>query len=96
MDEAVVRERAQAHGEAVKAGDLRRAAVDLSDEAKADAPAVMDTLPRPVDAVEIVGVEDANDECVVRIRYSGRHVVVVESRWAERDGRPMIVALRAP
>ena len=94
MDEAAVREHAQAHGDAVVNGDLRRAAQDLGDEAKAKAPAVMGKLPQPVTGASVESVEAAGDQFVALIRYSGKETsATVESRWADLDGRPTIVDL---
>ncbi|MGH2729660.1 MAG: hypothetical protein ACRDJI_03535 [Actinomycetota bacterium] len=98
MNEDDVRKHAEAHGEAMVAGDIRRAGDDLTDEAKAVVGPVMSALPRPVTAAEVQSVEGGGEEYVVRIRYSGadregegEKEVVVQSRWAEHDGRPMIV-----
>ncbi|CAN5531537.1 hypothetical protein BH24ACT26_BH24ACT26_09460 [soil metagenome] len=95
MEAATVREHAQAHGEAVATGDLRRASADLADDAKAEAGAVMGRLPKPVRGAELVDVEaSGGDDCVARIRYTGDgDDVTVETRWREQDGRPKIVAL---
>ncbi len=95
MDDAAVRKHAEAHGQAVAAGDLRTAAGDLTPEAQAAAGEVMRRLPRPVTGAEVISVEDRGDEGVAQIRYGGEpEAVTVESRWAERDGRPKIVDLR--
>ena len=94
MDESAVREHAEAHGAAVASGDLRRAAADLTDEAKASAGAVMAQLPDPVRAADVVAVDASGDEAVAHIRYAGDDkTTMVASRWIEREGRPMIVAL---
>ena len=95
MDEAVVREHAETHGQAMVDGDLRRAASDLTPDAQAEAPAVMREIPRSLDAAEILSVEGTDGgACVSRIRYSGEgKTVVVSARWEDVGGRPMIVAL---
>ena len=95
MNEADVRKHAEAHGEAIVAGDLRRASEDLTKEAQAQAGAVMSKMPRPVIAATVESVESVGDEFVAAILYSGEDSAAhVESRWGERDGRPMIVELR--
>jgi hypothetical protein len=92
MNEDDVRKHAEAHGEAMLAGDIRRAGDDLTDEAKAGAGPVMSALPRPITAAEVQSVSGTGDEYVVRICYSGADKeVVVQSRWGEHEGRPMIV-----
>ena len=95
MDESAVRRHAEAHGQAMLEGDLTRAGGDLTADAQAGARDVMGRLPRRIDAAEIVAIEDAGgDEYVARIRYAGEgRDVTVDSRWADRDGRPMIVHL---
>ena len=95
MDETTVRRYAEEHGRAMVEGDLIRAAGDLTTDAQARARDVMRELPRELDGAEVVTVEAAGgEEYVARIRYSGEgRDVTVESRWAERDGRPMIVDL---
>lgn len=95
MDDSKVRERAEAHGNAVVAGDLRRAAADLTDDAKAQAPGVMKQIPQPASEAAIEEVRAEGDEYVARIRYSkGDESTTVASRWGERDGEPKIIDLR--
>ena len=95
MDENLVRQHAEAHGQATVAGDLKRAGSDLTPEAMAQAPAVMRQMPSPLTASEITGVSGSGDEFVATIRYVGEGgEVLVESRWAERDGRPKITNLQ--
>jgi hypothetical protein len=94
MDENAVRERADAHGQAVVAGDLNRAGGDLTKEAMAGAGSVMKSLPRPVTGAEIESVESADDGYVVLIRYSGTDSEVkVRSRWVDEAGTPKIAEL---
>ena len=94
MDEKDVREHARSHGNAVVEGDLRKAGGDLAPEAQSAAPGVMKQLPRPVTSSEVAEVRVEGDEAVALIRYGGEDAsVTVESRWAERDGRPKIVSL---
>ena len=94
MDDAI-REHAEAHARAMEEGDLRRAASDLTEEARGAAGVVMAEMPNPVESAEVLSVETSGDEGVVCIRFSGADsATTVESRWAEREGRPMIVDLR--
>lgn len=96
MNEDDVRKHAEEHGQAIVAGDLRRAGEDLTEEARGQAGAVMGSMPRPVTAANIESVRTDGDEFVVRIRYSGEDSeAMVDSRWADRDGRPMVVELTA-
>ena len=95
MDESTVRQHAEAHGRAMVEGDLMRAGGDLTAEAQARARDVMRGLPREIADAEVLTIEAAGGgEYVSRIRYAGEgRDVTVESRWAEREGRPMIVDL---
>jgi hypothetical protein len=95
MEEMTARQHAEAHARAMVAGDLSRAAEDLSAEGSATAGPIMKQLPRPIQSAEVVGVTTQGEEVVAFILYSGagKHVTV-ESRWAERDGRPRIVGLK--
>jgi hypothetical protein len=95
VDEAKVREHAEAHGQAVVAGDLNKAGQDLTKEGLKAAGEVMPKLPRPVTAAEVVSIEENEAEHVVMIRYRGEDSeATVRSQWAERDGRPMIVDMK--
>jgi hypothetical protein len=92
MNDSTVREHAEAHGHAIAAGDLAGAASDLTEAARAKAPAVMKLLPRPVTAAEVTSVELAADAFVVRTSYTGDGgAAIVEAKWVEIDGRPRIV-----
>lgn len=97
MDESMVRERAQAHGDAVVAGDLRRAGGDLTKESAAQAPGVMAKLPRPVRAARVESVTADGGDFVARIAYEGDDsTTIVDSRWSEREGKVSIVELSLP
>jgi hypothetical protein len=96
MDENSVRERAQAHAAANVAGDMARAAGDLTEEARANIGPVARRLPRPITAGEVIDVVmGSKDRFITEIRYSGEDgSVLVESVWIEKDGRPMISETR--
>ncbi len=94
MDQDSVRTHAQGHADAMLAGDLKRAGSWLTPEAMGNVGVVMQVMPKTIDHAEVVGVTSEQDEAVVHIRYTGDNKeVTVESRWGERDGRPMIVDL---
>ena len=94
MDETSVREHAEAHATAVREGDLGRAAGDLTDEAKQNAPTVMKALPRPITATSVESVTAEGDAYVARILYAGDDSkATVASRWVDQSGRPMISSL---
>ncbi|MDQ3981469.1 MAG: hypothetical protein M3271_02165 [Actinomycetota bacterium] len=95
MDEARLRDDAEAHGKATVQGDLKTAGSYLDKEAYAVAGQVMEKMPKPLESSEVGSVEVQGDEALVQIRYAGGgDEVLVESRWADRDGTPKIVGLR--
>lgn len=96
MDETRVREHAEAHGQAVETGDLQQAASDVADEFKPHLREVMSQMPRQVSSAELVSVDPAgDDEYFATIRYLGDDKgTTLKSRWAEREGRPMIVDIQ--
>ncbi|MDQ4126018.1 MAG: hypothetical protein M3134_10545 [Actinomycetota bacterium] len=95
MEEARLREDAEAHGQATVEGDLKTAGSYLDKEAYAAAGQVMEKMPKPLEGSDVGSVEIDGDQALVQIRYSGGgDEVVVESRWAEREGTPKIVGLR--
>ncbi len=94
MDEATVREHAEAHARAVKDGDLKSAGSDLTRESARQAPDVMGSIPSPVSSAEVKEIRQEGEDFVAVIVYSHEDVAAtVESRWAERDGRPKITNL---
>jgi hypothetical protein len=96
MDETQVKEHARAHGQAMEEGDLRRAASDVADEFKAHLGEVMSHMPRSVTKAEVASVDPAgDDEYFSTIRYTGdEKATTLKARWAEREGRPMIVDIQ--
>lgn len=96
MDESAVRSSAQQHAEATVAGDLKVAGSTLDKSAYGAAGEVMKRMPQNLTGCEIVETHPDGDHYVVTIRYDGDgSSVTVESRWAESDGDPKIVDLRA-
>jgi hypothetical protein len=96
MEEATVRQHAEAHAAANVAGDMARAASDLTAEARANIGPVARRLPRPITSGTVTTIEQAApDRFVVEIDYRGPDSsAVVESVWVEEEGRPMIAETR--
>jgi hypothetical protein len=96
MEGEKVREHAEAHAAANVAGDMARAAQDLTAEARANIGPVARRLPRPITSGKVTRVEeDAPDRFIVEIDYEGPDTsAVVESVWIEQGGRPMIAETR--
>lgn len=90
MEENQVRASADAHAQAIVAGDIGSAVRDLTDRARAQGSDVMKAMPSPLTGAEITGVDSSDEGFLVRIRYAGEtDELVVQSRWIEQDGRPM-------
>jgi len=97
MNEHNVRERADAHGRATVAGDLKTASSYLDKSAYAAAGEVMKKMPGGLSDAEVTAAEQQGDRWLVTIRYSGSGgSTEVESTWAETDGEAKIVGLRVP
>jgi hypothetical protein len=94
MDEDAVRKQAHEHGQAVAVRNLRQASGDVSAEAGSAARRVLEQLPDPTETAEVTEVRADGQEFVATIRYAGDgQETLVESRWQEREGRPIIVDL---
>jgi hypothetical protein len=94
MDEATVRAAAEEHANATVAKDFKTAGSTLTAEAAAQAGEVMKAMPGELTGCSIKDVSTSGDETVVTITYRGESgETTVESRWADREGRPMITNL---
>jgi hypothetical protein len=92
MDEAQAREHAEEHARAVERGDLPALTADFVPEMHEAVPEIAKSLPQPVNTGEVLSVEDKGDHAVVQIRYTGDDsAVTIQTRWEDRDGRPLIV-----
>jgi hypothetical protein len=93
VDEAQVRQHAEEHAKSVERGDLAAVTADFIPELHEAVPEIAKSLPNPVNTGEVLSVEDKDDHAVVRIRYTGSEdTVTIQTRWEDRDGRPLIVA----
>ena len=93
MDEQTVRRHADAHADAVVRGDFDAVASDLVEEIRPSLAQVAPLLPQPVTSAGVTRLDHEGDHAVAQITYRGDDKqLVIESRWEERDGRPMIVA----
>jgi hypothetical protein len=92
MEERDVRERAEAVCAALVAGDIERAAADFSPELRRNLGEVVALLPLPSHEGSVETVEHGGTGYVVAIRLAGEtEEVVIQTRWKERDGHPMLV-----
>jgi hypothetical protein len=92
MEDAAVRERAEAMCEALVAGDVDRAIGDFSDELKRNLGEVLALLPLPANEATIQSLERGGSGFNVVIRFAGEtEEVEIQTRWKDRDGEPKMV-----
>ena len=92
MDDATVREHAQAFCDALVAGDIDRAIEDFSPELRRNLGEVIALLPLPASEGSVESVEHGGSGFNVVVRLVGEHAEdLIQTRWKDRDGRPTIV-----
>lgn len=92
MDDDAVRERAQAMGDALVAGDIDRATTDFSPELRKRLGEVLGLLPLPSTEATVESIERGGSSHVVVLRLVGENEeVLVQTRWKDRDGRPTMI-----
>ena len=92
MDVQTVRDHAQALCDSLLAGDVDRAAADLSHELRSNLGAFLTLLPLPLTEANIESVEHAGSGYMAVLRLIGESASVgLNTRWKDRDGRPTIV-----
>jgi hypothetical protein len=91
MDDAAVRDHAQAFCDALVAGDIDRAIEDFSPELRRNLGEVLAILPLPASEGSVESVEHGGSGFNVVIRLVGEAEDLIQTRWKDRDGRPTIV-----
>ena len=92
MDEQAVREHAQAHADALLAGDIGKASEEMSKELHATLGQFASMLPMPMTEASIESVESTPTGYKVVLHLVGEGGDLrLETRWKDRDGRPTIV-----
>jgi hypothetical protein len=92
MDEAAVRERAQALCDAIVAGDIDRAIEDFSKELRQNLGEVIALLPLPASEATVESIEHSGSGDNVVLRIVGEtDEVLIQTRWKERDDRPTVI-----
>jgi hypothetical protein len=92
MDEQAVREHAQAYCDALVAGDIDRATVQLSKELRSNLGHVLALLPLPLTEATVETVNRTGSGYIAVLRLVGEtDAVQLQTRWKERDGEPTIV-----
>lgn len=94
MDEAIVREHAEAHCAALRDGDIERAAQELSNELRGNLGQLVAMLPMPLTEASVESVDRTGSGFRAVLYLVGESTETrLETRWKERDGRPVIVEL---
>jgi len=92
MDEQAVREHAQAHCDALVAGDVERASDELSEELRSNIGPLLAQLPLPLTEATVESVEQGGTAFIAVLKLVGESEEVrLQTRWKDRDGRPTIV-----
>jgi hypothetical protein len=93
MDPETIRAHAQAHCDALVAGDIDRAAEELSDELRSNLGQLIALLPLPLTSATIESVDRAGGSGfnVILHLVGESSEVRLQTRWKDRDGEPTIV-----
>lgn len=92
MDEPQVREHAQALSDALEAGDVGRAAQEMSQELQRNLGELVAMLPLPLTEARIESVETTGTGYLAVLHLIGEERSIrLQTRWKERDGRPTMV-----
>jgi hypothetical protein len=92
IDETAIRERAEALGAALVAGDVDQAIADFSVELRRNLGEVLALFPLPVTEATVESVERAGSGFNVIHRLVGEtDEVEVQTRWKDRDGVATVV-----
>jgi hypothetical protein len=92
MDEGVVREHADAYCAALLAGDIERAAEELSNELRANLGQMVAMLPMPLTSASVESLERTASGFRAVVHLIGESSETrLETRWKEREDRPVIV-----
>lgn len=91
MDEQTVREHAQAHIDALLAGDVERATAPFSESLRQNLGTIMAQLPLPLVEGSVESVERGGSGYVAVLHLIGEMDVRFQTRWKDRDGTPTVV-----
>jgi hypothetical protein len=95
MEEAQLRERADALCAALVAGDVGKATEDFSKELRQNLGEVVALLPLPATEGTVESIDrGGGSSFTVVLRLVGEtEEVLLQTRWKERDGRPTLIEL---
>ena len=94
MEEAQVRERAEAVCAALVVGDVGKATESFSKELRQNLGEVVALLPLPATEATVDSIERGSSGFVVVLRLVGEtEEVLLQTRWKERDDQPTLIEL---
>ena len=92
MDSEIVVKHAQAHCDALLAGEVDRAVEDFSEQLRSNVGALIAQMPLPLTEASVESVDVGGSGYVAILRLVGESETVrLQTRWKDRDGRPTIV-----
>ena len=92
MDAQAVREHAQATCDALLAGDIGKAAEQMSKELRSSLGPIVAMLPMPMTEASIESIESTPTGYKAIFHLVGEgDTLRLETRWKDRDGRPTMV-----
>lgn len=92
MDEEAVRVRVQAFSDALQAGDVGRAAQEMSRELQSNLGELVAMLPLPLTAATIESIDVTGTGYLAVLHLAGEERSMrLQTRWKERDERPTMV-----
>lgn len=92
MEEQAVRDHAAVYCEALLAGNIERAARELSNELRANLGQLVAMLPMPLTSATVESLERTASGFRAVLHLVGESTETrLETRWKERDDRPVIV-----
>jgi hypothetical protein len=93
MDEQAVREHAQAHLDALLAGDIDGATEHFSEELRRNLGPIMAQLPLPLREASVESIEMSGAGYVATVHLVGDSDARFQTRWKDRDGTPTMVEM---
>jgi hypothetical protein len=92
MDEQAVHEHAQATCDALLAGDIGKAAEQMSKELRSNLGSIVGMLPLPLTEATVESIEMTPHGYRATLHLVGEtDTIRLETRWKDRDGVPTIV-----
>jgi hypothetical protein len=92
MDEQAVRQHAEAHCQALLAGDIERAAEQMSNELRSRLGQIVSMLPMPLTEATVESVDRTGSGFLAVLHLTGESTETrLETRWKDRDGHAVIV-----